>query len=152
VCPRCGEQFEWHETRLDRWTPLVGLRMAARSLAIRSLVGLITAPWLIYASVYMSTLINSRRMQHAAGIFLGSIFGYLFARGFSDRAGFASVVLYLLLVIAAAVVVLVASFATHEMSGQLVARAGEKQFWFAAGAFSVSAVMCGLIALWHESE
>jgi len=104
ICPECGYEFEaWElrgEKRPGEWTPLIGLRRAVISLALRSLIILplwAGCAWTL-SSVLGSVTLAGRGMV-GIGIILiipGFAIGHALIARLADRAGFQSMLLALL--------------------------------------------------------
>lgn len=128
---------------------LVGI---AKSLLVRTLIGLPLAPLLLYACIWASMLFGSAKIQATPAIMLGVVFGYAFGFGVAGRAKFVNFIAYMLVTLTISAVIAVAILVAREFFADLIARTGEKRFWFAAGAFGGTSIMCALIALKQESS
>jgi hypothetical protein len=101
TCPECGYEFEAWELRGEKhageWTPLVGLRRAVISLAIRSLIILPLWAGLVWGLTPLLLMFPlGIRVFGGIAILLaipGCLIGHVLASGLADRAGFQSMLL-----------------------------------------------------------
>lgn len=149
LCPNCGRRLARRDGVLvptTHWSRLL------KSVAIRTLIALPLAFALLCASVWASSVTGSAKIQATPGIILGVIFGWGFGFGLAERANRVSPLVFILIALAITAIVAAAIIAAHFAFPATVFSAGSKRFWFAAGAFGGTTIMCALLALGHESR
>jgi hypothetical protein len=83
---------------------------------------------------------------------LGLVFGYAFGFGLAERANRIIALMFVLVGVLISAIVAGAIVGAQELAPGLVSSAGSKRFWYSAGAFGGTAIMCAILALWYESK
>jgi hypothetical protein len=152
LCPNCGRRLQWQPSDPGRLQALFQPGRLIKSLLVRSLIAVPLAPLLVYASIWLSMITGSAKIQSAPAIMLGVVFGYGFGFGLAEKAGRVNAIVWIILSLVIVAIVAGAVFAVHAACPDLIARAGNKRFWFATSAFSGTTIMCALLALGYESK
>lgn len=149
ICPSCGRRVARLEGVL---VPTVHWPGLLRSLAIRTLIALPLSFGLVCVSVWASSILGSAKIQATPAIILGVVFGYGFGFGLAGRANRVSALVFIIVALTITAIVAAAIIAVLLAFPPMLNSAGSKRFWFAAGAFGGTTIMCALIALRYESR